>query len=278
MKSALTFFDNLRCSEMQSTVLSNQLERDIAIRAPDRVYARLFRRLESVVRLSEDDRRLFSQIPVVIKSCDAGEDIVREGEEASQCCLILKGYVIRQKVTQDSRRQIMSFYIAGDIPDLQSLHLRPSDHTLSALGPAVIALVQHTALHSILARSTRLTHALWRETLVDSAIYREWLISLGGKDAIARVAHLLCELTMRLQVVELAPDLTFSLPWTQSDIADACGISQVHVNRVVQVLRTRGVIQWRSKSIKILRWNELRRIGEFSSDYLHLGTPFDACT
>jgi CRP-like cAMP-binding protein len=118
--------------------------------------------------------------------------------------------------------------------------------------------------------SPAVTEALWRETLVEASIFREWAINLGGREAISRVAHLLCEMAVRLRAVNLAKNLTFTLPWTQQDIGDACGLSNVHVNRVIQTLRSNDVIDWRSKVMRIVRWEELERIAEFAADYLHL--------
>jgi len=106
--------------------------------------------------------------------------------------------------------------------------------------------------------------------LVDAAVFREWVVNVGAREAIARVAHLLCEIKLRLQVVGLVRDSTFTLPCRQTDIADACGITAVHTNRVIQELRAKGLIEWEGKTVTILRWGEIARIGDFSPEYLHL--------
>jgi hypothetical protein len=115
-----------------------------------------------------------------------------------------------------------------------------------------------------------LNQAFWRESFVEAAILREWVASLGRRDALARVAHVVCELAARLQAADLAPNFCFSIPWTQTDVADACGISTVHANRVVQELRRLGLVDWDSKRVKIRDWEGLSRIGDFSDDYLQL--------
>ena len=125
-------------------------------------------------------------------------------------------------------------------------------------------------MREVLLLSPMIMQALWHESLIEASRFREWQLSLGGRDATAKVAHLLCEINMRLKAVELAKNHTFALPWTQQDIGDACGLPNVHVNRVIQTLRSNGVIDWRSKVMRIVRLEELERIAEFSPDYLHL--------
>jgi CRP-like cAMP-binding protein len=164
----------------------------------------------------------------------------------------------------------MSFHVPGDIPDLHSLHLSRMDHNLTSLGPAVVAFIPHAYFREVLPRSQQLTHALWRETLVDAAVFREWVVNVGARESIARVAHLLCEIKLRLQVVGLVRDSAFTFPGRQTDIADACGITAVHTNRVIQELRGKSLIEWEGKTVSILREHELATIGDFSPEYLHL--------
>lgn len=122
----------------------------------------------------------------------------------------------------------------------------------------------------MLDATPKLTHAFWRETLIDAAIYRRWVANLGGHAAIAKVAHLICELLARLEVVSLAQDNRFQLPFTQKHVADACGLSIVHVNRTLQELRGRGLIAWEGGEVAVLNRDKLENIAEFVPDYLHL--------
>jgi len=235
-----------------------------------RPYTRLLRRLDSVVSLTESDRRGIAQIPMTVKNFANGQDLVRDGDISTQCILVLDGYLFRHKMANGSQRQIMSFHVPGDIPDLQTLHLPKLDHTVTALGAAVVAFIPHAAFKELLQASPQLTHVFWRESLVDAAIFREWVITLGQRDAIGRVAHLICELVMRLQAVGLAKDMAFTIPWTQSDVADASGISTVHANRVIQELRRLELLEWDSRLIQVRNWDGLASLGDFSPDYLHL--------
>ena len=112
--------------------------------------------------------------------------------------------------------------------------------------------------------------ALWRDTLVDAAIFREWMIGIGRKTAFGRIAHLFCEMYLKLEAVGLAGDHRCELPITQIEIGDALGLSNVHVNRVLQELRAKGLITLRGRSLVITDWAALSEAGEFDPTYLHL--------
>jgi len=174
--------------------------------------------------------------------------------------LLLDGFLYRHKIANGSTRQITSFYVPGDIPDLHSLHLSPMDHNLASLGPSVVAFIPHSYFHEVLPRSQQLTHALWRETLVDAAVFREWVVNIGAREAIARVAHVLCEINLRLRAVGLVRDSTFSFPCRQTDMADACGITAVHTNRVVQELRAKALLNGRARPSAFCARTSLQRL------------------
>jgi len=238
-------------------------------------YARLLRRLGAVAELGEEDRRLITQLPMTVRNLAAEQSVAAEGHKATHCCLVLDGFAYRHKQSADAKRQILSFHIPGDIPDLLMLHLQRTDHNLSAMGPAVVGLIPHTALKDLMLRSRNLTNVFWRECLIDAASFREWVINLGQRDSLARISHIICEITLRLRAVGLARDFVFSAPWTQVDLADAAGISAVHTNRVVQELRRRGLIDWDARTIAIRDWDGLQRVGDFRPDYLHLRKAAD---
>ena len=230
---------------------------------------KLIKRLQAVVGLSEDDRTKLANMPHTVKEFTDGEYIVREGDRASRCVIVMSGFVFRQKIVA-TRSQILSIYLAGDMPDLLTLYLPLMDHDICSAGPSTIGFVPHTYLNDILINSPPLAHALWRETLVDAAIYREWVASLGSREALSRVGHLICELAARLEVVGLLENASFYLPFTQQNIADACGLSVVHVNRTIQELRQRRLIEWERRTLTLLRREELEELADFKPDYLHL--------
>jgi CRP-like cAMP-binding protein len=232
--------------------------------------SRLITRLRCVTDISEATERLISLLPISVRNYASNEVIVAQGAKPSNCCLVLDGFVAREKAVNVSDRQIISFYVPGDIPDAVTLHLAKMDHSLIGIGPVVVGFIPHESLHVALSQSSELLHALWRETLIDAAILRQWVVNLGQREGVARVAHVLCELTMRLSAVGLFRDYSLSIPWTQADVADATGMTPIHANRVIQDLRSRGLVQWEGKHVKILRWEPLVHVAGFSADYLHL--------
>ncbi|MGY3506681.1 MULTISPECIES: Crp/Fnr family transcriptional regulator [unclassified Bradyrhizobium] len=133
-----------------------------------------------------------------------------------------------------------------------------------------MAFIPHSHLQNLLTSSAPLTHVFWRETLINGAVFREWVAALGARSALSRIAHLLCELAARLEVVGLMPNNSFEFPFTQQNMADACGLSAVHVNRMIQELRSRGLIEWERREVVLLNRGELEALAEFNSDYLHI--------
>jgi CRP-like cAMP-binding protein len=232
--------------------------------------AALIRKLESIAPLTPEEKAALLRLPLRLKTVAADQDIVREGDTPSECCLLVEGFACRYNVTAEGKRQILSFHISGDIPDLQSLHLSVMDHSLGTLIPCKLAFIQHDDLRTLMHDHPRLGDLFWRDTLIDAAVFRQWVVNVGRRQAPARMAHVLCELLVRLRAVELVEDHIFDLPVTQAELGDALGISNVHVNRVLQDLRGAGLISLRGKTLKVLDWEGLKTVGEFDPTYLHL--------
>ena len=230
----------------------------------------LIGKLESITTLSDEERTAIESLPIKVRSLKARQDIVRDGDTASHSCLVLEGWLCRYKIISDGKRQIFSFHIAGDIPDLQSLHIPKMDHSLATMTPATVAFIPHEALHDLNARFPSIAAKLWRETLLDAAIFREWLISVGRRSAFDHIAHLFCELYLKQEAVGLADGHRCPMPITQGDLADACGLSNVHVNRVLQEMRGKGMITLNRNTLVIEAWEDLLRAAEFDATYLHL--------
>jgi CRP-like cAMP-binding protein len=230
----------------------------------------MIRKLDSIFPLSEEERQALQDLPVQITVINADQDIVRIGDRPSQCCLLLEGYTCVYKLTSEGKRQIMALHVPGDIPDLQSLHLKVLDNSIATICPCTVGFIQHEDLRRMCERHPRITAALWRETLVDASVFREWLLNIGRRESYTRMAHLLCEFLVRLKVVGLAEDGTFDLPITQVELADAIGTSTVHVNRVLQALRAEGLIETKSTQVTIPDWERLKEVGDFDPLYLHL--------
>jgi CRP-like cAMP-binding protein len=233
-------------------------------------YTPLIRKLESVFTLTDDERQALETLPMQVAVIKDHQDIVREGDRPSRSCLILSGFACVYKTTAQGKRQIVSFAIAGDIPDLQSLHLKVLDTSISTLSPCQVGFVPHEALRKLCARYPRLAGAFWREALIDAAIFREWVMNVGQREGASRLAHLLCELLVRLRAVDLVEDHVCELPITQVEFADALGFTAVHVNRVFQQLRAEGLIVTEGTRLTIPDWDRLKQVGEFDPTYLHL--------
>ena len=230
----------------------------------------LIRKLESIAPLSPEERGAIQSLPARSRSFGPGQDIAREGDTPSQCCLVLDGWVCRYKILGEGRRQIFSFHIAGDLPDLQSLHVPVMDHSLGTMTEAMVGFIPHESLRQFTLRYPRLGAVLWRETLIDAAIFREWMIGMGRKSAYGRIAHLFCEMYAKLEAVGLASDHHCPLPLTQSELGDALGLSTVHVNRSLQAMRGRDLISLKGSELIIHNSDELMRVAEFDSTYLHM--------
>jgi len=230
----------------------------------------LIRKLSSISRLTEDEKQRLRNLSLLIRQFGPDQDIVREGDRPSECCLVIVGFTCRFKVTEEGKRQIFSFHTPGDIPDLQSLQLEVMDHSLKTLTPCKVAFIPHGSIAELTRACPRLADVLWRDTLIDAAIFREWMINIGRRSAYARIAHLLGEIFVRLRAVGLTDGNECEFPITQSEIGDALGLSTVHVNRSLQELRADGLIELRRGTLTILDWEGFKKAGEFDETYLHL--------
>ncbi len=230
----------------------------------------LIRKIESVFTLTDDERQALETLPMQVQVIKDRQDIVRDGDRPSRSCLLLSGFACTYKLTASGKRQIVSFNIPGDIPDLQSLHLKVLDNSVATNSSCSVGFITHEALRDICTRHPRIAAAFWRETLIDAAIFREWVTNVGRRDGMSRMAHVLCELMMRLRAVGLVEDHACDLPITQGEFADALGFTTVHVNRVLQQMRAEGLIETNGTRLKVPDWNRLKEAGEFDPTYLHL--------
>jgi CRP-like cAMP-binding protein len=230
----------------------------------------LLRKLESVASLSAEERSAILDLPITVRQMRPDHDIVRERDRPSQCCLVLDGWLCRYKILETGTRQIFSFHIAGDVPDLQSLHLKVMDHNLGSFVQSTVAFIQHDSIRSLARDFPHVCNVLWRDTLIDAAIFREWMVGMGRRNAPSRIAHLICELFTKMRAVGLTKGYTCDFPITQTVIADSLGLSTVHVNRSLMELRGKGLIKLEKQVLNILNWHGLQKEGGFDPLYLHL--------
>ncbi|TFI56591.1 Crp/Fnr family transcriptional regulator [Sphingomonas parva] len=205
-----------------------------------------------------------------VRDVPADQVVIRAGQEMTVCTLLLDGLMCRYKDLAGGQRQISELHVAGDFADLHSFTLKRLDHNILALTPCRIALAPHERIAEITERLPHLTRMLWFSTNLDAAIHREWELSLGRRTALARVAHLFCELQIRLGIVGLADETGYELKLTQTDMAECLGLTSVHVNRTLKELREGGLVEFRNWRVTILDQRGLEQAAEFNPDYLYL--------
>ena len=199
-----------------------------------------------------------------------GENLVEEGDRPLSSMLVVKGLTCRYRIMADGERQLTAIHLPGDFVDLHSFLIKEMDHSVGALTECTIITFPHERLVRVTERFPHLTRMLWLLTLLDGAMHREWLVGMGRLSAAQRTAHLICEIYTRLEVLGLATGHRFDFPITQAALADAVGISAVHVNRVLQELRQRNLITWDGGPAQILDWDALVQAAEFDPLYLHV--------
>jgi CRP-like cAMP-binding protein len=232
----------------------------------------LTRLVENLARhgpLTPEDRQAIAALPALSRRFGAGDDLVVEGDAPAQCRVLESGQAFRHRTLPDGRRQIMAFHMPGEVCDTEGL-LLTMDHTVTALSPCEVAFVPHAAIEGLLDARPRVMRALWRTSLVDYAIAREWMLGMGRRTAKARIAHLFCEVYVRMRAAGLTEKNRCRFPVTQTHLSDALGLSVVHTNRVLQELRGEGLITFRGGELLVLNWPGLQAAGEFDGGYLHL--------
>ena len=230
----------------------------------------LFNKLSRFTDLSDADRAALDLLCSHRITVEAKHILIREGERPNDVYLLLDGWGYRYKLLPDGGRHILAYLIPGDLCDIHIFILKRMDHTLGLLGPATVAIISRETILEVMDKHPRIERALWWATLVDEAVPREWLVNIGTRDAYTRLAHLFCELWMRMRAVGLADEGSFSLPLTQEELGDTMGLTGVHVNRTIQKMRAKGMISFEKKKMTIHDPQRLAAEAEFTPNYLHL--------
>ncbi|AZV18133.1 Crp/Fnr family transcriptional regulator [Mesorhizobium sp. M7A.F.Ce.TU.012.03.2.1] len=229
----------------------------------------LIRKLQTISGLGQSDTAILENVEIQEKEYQANADILRDGDQPTLSFVVLDGLIGSTKMTGDGKRQITSFFVPGDIPDLHGLHLSVMDCSFTPLMRSRVGFMRHDALRAICDQHPSIMRVFWRSTVIDAAIYREWVTNVGRRDAYTRMAHILCELIVRLRAVGRIEDHVARLPITQAALGDALGLSTVHVNRVLQDLRRDGLISTVGSRFHATDWAGLIRAGDFDPTYLH---------
>lgn len=220
--------------------------------------------------LTDEERTALEAAVSKIKEFGPDEDLVRDGDRATQSNLILEGFAYRYKVLGDGRRQITAFHTAGDFVDLHSFLLKKMDHSVGTLTRCRVAFFPHDKLRELTDRYPHLMRLMWLLTLIDASMHREWITGMGRRSAEGRLAHLFCEMFLRLDIIGQTDGLTFPFPVTQQELGDALGMSIVHTNRLLGRLRKLRLVTFINSRASIENWDGLKELAEFDPTYLHL--------
>lgn len=231
----------------------------------------LVRKLQGFATLSEGDCAALEGLSTPVEVVPGHVDLVREDECPKGVFLVLEGMAYRYKTRANGTRQIVAYFVPGDMGDLDVVLLDRMDHSIGTFSACKIVWIKPEVLVGIQKKHPAIARALRMSTLVDEATLREWLLNVGGRSSIERLAHLFSELLLRLQVVGCATEDRYELPIRQGELGDTTGMSPVHVNRSLMELRRRGLIELSGRSLTILNRRELEALAEFKPNYLHLG-------
>jgi CRP-like cAMP-binding protein len=226
-------------------------------------------KLEAIEPLTNAERDKIAGLIRDVSDVPRKTDIISDGESPDYVHLVLDGWAARYKILRDGSRRITAFLIPGDFCDLHITILDAVDHGIIALTDCRVAYIEQARIDEVTRSTPVLTRALWRATLVDEAILRQWLVNGGRRNALEAVAHLLSELHLRMKLVGLAEDDKLELPVTQEELADATGLTPVHINRTLQRLRKEGLIELSGGTLFVPDVQALRRACDFDSAYLH---------
>ena len=230
----------------------------------------LVRKLEEHSRLTTDDRKAVLSLNYGTRELQSNEDLIRQGDNPSVSALVTSGIVARYHLLRNGKRQYLSFHLTGDMPDSQALFIEEMDHAVCAIGPASVALIEHSELLSTFKRRPSVGFAIWRETLIDAAIFREAITNNGARTRIARMAHLFCELYYRAKSSGLTEDGILHAPISLVQLGETLGMSIATVNRTLNELRKSRMVDFHRGILHVKHWDRLAKTGQFNPMYLHL--------
>lgn len=221
-------------------------------------------------QLTADDLAVLEQAAGDVRTLDARSDLLHRGDNISVSTYLIDGFMCRYMDDRKGERQLVAVHVAGDFVDLHAYPLKRLDHDIAAITPCRIAQVPHARLDEIVAERPGLAQLLWFSTLLDAAMHREWIFRLGRFDALKKLGHFFCEMEAKLRAVGLSDGNSFLLPLTQTDLGETCGLTPVHVNRMLRELRERELLHMRAGQVTILDKPALYNLCEFDPVYLYL--------
>lgn len=229
----------------------------------------LFLRGRGSEAIDAEDRRYLEEGVATVRTHPTRHCLVRQNEPVQNSTYLLEGFIVRYMDDREGYRQLVAIHVPGDFIDLHGFPMKRLDHDVATIGPVKVAEFPHDAIERIVEERPRLTRLLWFSTLLDAAMHREWIFRLGRLGAEGRIAHFFCELNCRLEMVGLARDGRFQIPLTQADLAEACGLTGVHVNRVLRALREQGLMTFHRGVVELQEPARLASLAEFDPAYLY---------
>lgn len=230
----------------------------------------LLAHLLSIGQLSPEDRDAVLRVKGEVRTLKRHEDVVKAGDKPTAAVVVLRGFLQRYLSRRDGSRQIHAFYIPTDGPSLESIQLDVMDNSLCAVVQSTVGIVPHSELHDLMRGRPNLLRLIWRSSLIQAAMFREWLMRNSRLPADAAMAHLFCEIFVRSKAAGLVEDESCDMPVTQEMLADALGLTGVHVNRTLQTLRDTGMVEHKSGKLFVHDFARLAGYADFDPAYLHL--------
>ena len=227
------------------------------------------RKLRNRDTIGPEEERAIRGLFAETRRFKANQVIIRKDERLDQSALLVEGWLARAVDLKSGKRLFTEIHVPGDFADLHGFVLKRLDHDVLTLADSLVAFVPHDRLVRLTSKFPHLTRVFWLGTNVDAAIHRKWFVTVG-QSAASRLAHLMCELFVRLEVAGKTRDKSFDFPLTQEHLASALSLTAVHVNRTLQVLRRSSLIDLSMKRLTILDWPSLQDLAEFDAAYLYL--------
>lgn len=236
----------------------------------DRLLPNAFvKKLKGLANLSPVEVDLLQQATANGRSYPPRHDLIREGDKPGPVFVVLEGWACRYKLLPEGGRQVMAFLMPGDFCDIHISILQEMDHNLATITHARVATIPGGEMETLVESSPNLARALWKAQLIDEATLRAWIVSMGRRGSLERVAHLMCELYLRGRNIGIATHDSMSLPLTQVILADSLGMTPVHINRILRDLRLEGAMELGRGMLSITDPPKLARIAGFDENYLH---------
>jgi CRP-like cAMP-binding protein len=228
----------------------------------------LARKLGAFVALSETELVVLEEVNKRRRTFVAGRDLVEQGQTEQSAYVLSSGWACSYKLLEDGQRQIVDFQVPGDFLGLRSLLMHVSDHSVEPINDIEVTEVLRNDLLGVFTQTPRLATAILLAASRDEAMVVEHLVNIGRRSAAERTANFLLELGARLALVGMGSKAGFECPLSQYLMADALGLSAVHVNRVLRQLREDGLVTFRDGFVSFDNYERLTEFAEFDLTYM----------